>query len=200
MNRQRNRQKYVVSKPQWEVDAEAAEKLKKEQLARAMDDTEENFPTLVKTASKTVKWGGTRGFAELAAEWKAEDDARKAAEEERLAMANSNKGDDSVGITLPRFNPSQRFVEKDEPQVSTQKETAPTQDDDSGWTLVDSRAKHETRRARQIARKDAELRRLDELGDNVPSSSDDESGEEGGDTCWNDAPQAHETCWDGRHP
>ena len=198
-NRRMNRHKYV--KPQWEVDAEEDEKRKTEEIARKMENTEENFPTLGNTVSKTVKWGGTaRGFAELAAEWKADDDARKAVEEEQRAMSGAKRVDESVGMALPRFNPTRRFIEQDEQAPSTNKPTTPVDDDDSGWVTVDSRDKHDSRRARQIARKEAELRRLDEMGDNIPDhSSSDESGEEGGETCWNDAPQAHETCWEGRH-
>lgn len=201
MNNRRMR-RYRCEPRDPDLDDEYYEESRKiaEDIARKMENTEENFPTLGSTGIKTVKWGGSaRGFAELAAEWKADDDARKAVEEERRAMSGAKRVDESVGMALPRFNPTRRFIEQDEQVPSNTKQATPD-DDDSGWVTVDSRDKHDSRRARQIARKEAELRRLDEMGDNIPDqSSGDESGEDGVETCWNDAPQAHETCWEGRH-
>ncbi len=201
-NHRRNYSRYA--KPQWEVEAELAEKKRQEEIARNIENTEENFPTLVPAAvAKPFSWGGTsRGFAQLAAEWKADDDMRKEAEER--AKANPQK-DDMFGSILPKFNPVHRFVEMSDetpaPAPPAETQAVAEDDDETGWVTVDNRAKREAQKSRKIARKDAELRRLDELGDALPdheSSDDSDTGE--GETCWNDAPQAHETCWEGRAP
>ena len=212
-NRRRNFQQNYT-KPQWVIDAENAEREKQEEIARKLENTEENFPSLGGSRpEKTGMWGAAGKFKELAAEWKEEDDRRKA-EEEESKKKKGDTGDDSIGFVLPQFNPRRRFVEAEEegesspaPPLSeyypgSREKPDFVEDDDSGWTTVDSRSKKQSRTARKHARKDAELRRLDELGDTVPDNDQENDEDENGEkTCWTDGPQAHETCWDdGRHP
>lgn len=196
-NRQRKYNSYA--KPRWEVEKEEAERARLEQLKRNMENTEENFPELVFVDSVAPKvssvWKG-RKFSELAADWKNTDEQKKE-EEERRKQEVTNRTEDGVFL-LPRFTPSNRFVEQDEkPEPETEKKEVVEEDDESGWVTVDRNAEKQARMARKVRRKEEKLRRMDEGEE--PSSSDSEEDEQD-DSCWNDKPPEHETCWDDRRP
>lgn len=136
---------------------------------------ESSFPALGSTV-KTTKpvWG--KKFSELASEWKTQEEESK--------ILDSPKKDDR-DIVLPRFNPTHKFVEQETAVPEPQEE-------ESDWTTVDRTAKKLAQLARKQQRIDEKMRRMDE-GEDVES---DKSEPE--DTCWNDGPAAHETCWDER--
>lgn len=135
---------------------------------------ESAFPSLGKTVQATKPaWG--KKFSELASEWKDKE------EEEKILEPIKKEEKE---ISLPRFNPAHKFVEKDEtPQ--------PEVEDTSDWTTVDRSVKKLSQLARKQKRQDDKLKRLDDGEEFHSENSED-------DTCWNDGPAAHETCWDDR--
>lgn len=189
-----NRRHYY-SKPRWEVEKEEAERARREKQARDMEDTEENFPSIGKVTVKAPTWGG-RSFSALATDWKRDDEEKK--EEEDRRKQNTHLTEDGVFL-LPRFTPSNRFVE-DNVEVAVE-ETKPNppveEDDESGWVTVDHNAKKQARKLRKERRKEEQIRRMDE-GEEPESSETEE--EEQDESCWNDKPPEHETCWDDRRP
>ena len=195
MDRRRNNYQRSYGKTQWELDKENAERERQEKLARNMEDTLENFPTLGGAKSVTPNsWG--RSFKTLASEWKADEDDRKA-DEEAAAKQKDNRQGKYDGIVVPKFAPVRRFVEEDEEEefpTQTPVAAATTEDDDeSGWTTIDRKSKYRARKARKNARIEEKLRRLDD-GEELEEEQNDEEKEED-ESCWN-VPESHETCWD----
>lgn len=175
-NRRRN-----YDKPQWEIDKENAEREKREAIQRGLEQTEENFPRLGTGQSKTINWSG-RKFVELASEWKADDDARKAVEE-LSASASSTNADVFV---MPKFTLTHHYTEED--VIEDDDAPPPVQDsvseEDAGWVTVDNRAKYRQRMIRKEVRIEEKLRRLDN-GEDVEPEDDGEDETVEDDTCWN---------------
>lgn len=196
MNNRRRNYYRSNDKPQWEIDRENAERERQAEIARKLENTEENFPALSGLTTRPPPvWGG-RKFNELATDWKREDDERKEQEEREKQGDTKNDGD---FFPLPRFNPTHYYVEQEEEQEAPKEAPAQTaeQDDESGWAVVDSRAKRVARKARKEKRIEERLRRLDD-GEEL-TDDDDENEQEQDETCWGE-PAAHETYWEGRHP
>lgn len=184
-NRRNNYRNF--NKPRWEVEKEEAVK-------RNMENTEENFPALGNVTTKAPTWGN-RKFSELVTDWK-KDDEEKKEEEERRKQASSTHNEDGVFL-LPRFTPSNRFVEQDEQPAPEPEKKQVEDDDESGWVTVDRNAEKQARMARKVRRKEEKLRRMDEGEEPSSSDSDEDQQDE---SCWNDNPPEHETCWDDRRP
>lgn len=193
-NRRNNYRNF--SKPRWEVEKEEAEKARLEQMKRNMEDTEENFPGLGKVTTKAPTWT-TKKFSELATDWKKDEDDKKE-EEERRKQQDKRITEDGVFL-LPRFTPSNRFVEQDDQLDETPLDKKPSEEDDeSGWVTVDRTAEKQARMIRKSRRKEEQIRRMDEGEE--PSSSDSEQDDAQDESCWNDKPPEHETCWEDRRP
>jgi hypothetical protein len=143
---------------------------------------EDEFPSLSGAPTTRRVWGGTSSFADKAREWsvKAEKDsveeaARKKAEFESRAH--------SVVRALPKFHNVRRFVEPEEYEEETvEKKPDATNDEESGWTLVEKKVRKKKKSLTEIA--DEELAK----------ASDEENSE----SVWNDEKELHETCWDER--
>jgi hypothetical protein len=145
------------------------EKLVEKKRIESLEMTEENFPALGNSSTKTTGWGG-RKFSELASEWKEEDD--KLIETETM---NSVREDTREDFVLPRFMTTRRFEEPED----VAEEPKPASPVDDEWTVVSHR---KVRKPKPII--DDEFDQRDEVNEN-------------GDTVW-DAPEEHETCWDER--
>jgi hypothetical protein len=190
-----NRRNYRnFSKPRWEVEKEEAERARIEQMKRNMEDTEENFPGLGKVTTKAPSLGPHK-FSELATDWKKTEDEQKE-EEERRKQQDKRITEDGVFL-LPRFTPSNRFVEQDDQPEETTVVSENKVDDESGWVTVNRNAEKQARIIRKNRRKEEQIRRMDE---GEESSSSDSDVDENGESCWNDKPPEHETCWDDRRP
>lgn len=168
------RKRNNYSKPQWEVEKDAAEKSerdKKEAAEKAaLENTEENFPSLSRAAPKQISWGG-RKFSELATEWKTKS-------EEETVTKQINEKDSSVdGLILPKFNNIHRFHEPEKNvETSTEENTL-----DDEWKTI--------RRKVYVPKKKT-------VEDEI---KEEEEKPESDDTVW--APEEkeeHETCWDER--
>jgi hypothetical protein len=171
--------------PQWKKDQEAAELVKKQQeveIAKGMEKTEQNFPPLSRAigSSRVVVW--EKKFSELASDWKSEAD--KHIEEEKMqqefAKSQITKAP-SVPVPktfkLPVFANKHRYVEEEEEEEKP-KQAPPSDLDDSGWTLVDTR---------KVRRK----KTFEEVVNRPPTPEED--------GVWkDDAPAEHETCWEDR--
>ena len=165
-------------KPQWEIEKEEAERKKKDKAAKNMEFTTENFPSLGGGGVKApVVWGG-RKFSELASDWKADSDEKKAAEEK--AKQGFVKKDDHLFV-MPTFHPSAYYVEEDEEEESAPVvEKNQEENDDDGWVTVDHSLKREIRKARKQARFEEKMRRFD----NGEEPEDEHHSEKEDDSCW----------------
>jgi len=169
------RKRNTYSKPHWEVEKEAAEKAEREKKEAdekaALENTEENFPSLSRAAPKQVSWGG-RKFSELAVEWKSK------AEEEALSKNTPEKDTPSLdGIVLPKFNNVHRFHEPEQEKEVPDQET----NDDTEWKTI--------RRKVYIPKKKTIEEEIKE----------EEEKPESNDTVWDaEEKEEHETCWDER--
>lgn len=169
------RKRNTYSKPQWEVEKDAAEKAEREKKESeekaALENTEENFPSLSRAAPKTNSWGGGRKFSELAVEWKTK------AEEETLTKNVSEKDTSADGLVLPKFNNVHRFHEPEQEKEVPLQET----NDDTEWKTV--------RRKVYIPKKKTIEEEIKE----------EEEKPESDDTVWaTEEKEEHETCWDER--
>jgi hypothetical protein len=174
-SRKKNYRKYNNSKPQWEQDKEAAEKAEREKKEAdekaALENTEENFPSLSRPVQKTNSWGGGRKFSELAVEWKAK------AEDETVTKNVTDKDTSADGLVLPKFNNIHRFHEPE------QEKQVPVQDTDTDteWKTV--------RRKAYIPKKKTIEEEIKEEEEKLESD----------DTVWDtEEKEEHETCWDER--
>lgn len=145
---------------------------------------EDEFPTLSGVSTSRRVWGGTSSFAEKAREWsvKAQQDAEEEAARKRAEL---DARPPSVVRVLPKFHNVRRFVEPEEyEEDSPTGESKPeaTNDDESGWTLVEKKARKKPKTLTEIADED------------LAKESDDEHSE----SVWNDEKELHETCWDER--
>lgn len=183
-NNQVNRRQRKHYKPHWEVEKEEqerlAEQMRKEQ-ERGLENTEENFPSLVAKPVVARQWGG-RKFNDLAQEWKSTEDEKKELQELKKEVPVTE-----FGMVLPKFNNIHHYHEKEEIQ---QGEKPVDEQDD--WVTVDRNSKRVAQMERRIKRKEEYLRRLDD-GDDIDTAEGSDGQDE---TCWNDAPAEHETCWD----
>ena len=143
---------------------------------------EDEFPSLGQIPTTRRVWGGTSTFAEKAREWSAhsekeaqELEARKKVEivmQPRMSMR-----------PLPRFQNIRRFVEDHEPEKQETTNPEDGEDEESGWTLVEKKARKKQKSLTEIADEDLE------------KGSEEENGE----SVWNnDEKELHETCWDER--
>lgn len=182
-NRRRN---YQYEKPAWEVEKERAEKERQEAQERALQRTEENFPSLGGAVAKPVSWGG-RKFTELVTEWKEKEEHEKAVKEGDAPPERT-----SDIFVMPVFRPSRFYAEQEDdtpvPDEYVPCEPLKVDSEDDGWVTVDNSAKKQARLARKQARIEEKLRRLDEGEE--PEPEEGEEDEEQDDTCWNgeDAP------------
>lgn len=176
-NRKNNyRKRNNYSKPQWEVEKEAAEKAEREKKEAAekaaLENTEENFPSLSRGVPKTNSWGGGRKFSELAVEWKAK------ADEDAVTQNVTEKDTSADGLILPKFNNVHRFHEPEEKALS---KTVDEKNPDDEWKTV--------RRKVYIPKKKT-------VGDEI---KEEEEKPESDDTVWaTEEKEEHETCWDER--
>ncbi len=177
-----NRRNRFYEKPQWEVEKERLEQEKAEQDARNMEQTEENFPSLVSSRPVLSTWSG-RKFNELASEWKADEDERKVIQE-----ASKTSGDTTTpvvdGFVMPTFKLTHHYAEKEETVVSDDK---PAEKEEDEWVTVDHRAKDRARQIRKQQRFEEKMRRMDN-GEESESEHDDNNDDQADDSCWNDAP------------
>lgn len=164
--------------------AAAEERAREEELQKNLANTEENFPSLGGGIAKPRStWGGKK-FTELASEWKKDDDDRKIMEEIQAT-------DDKDEFVMPKFNPTHRFVEPEYEKEECQPAEKETENEDE-WTTVDRTSKKAAQLARKQKRLEEKMKRMDDGEEHESEKSEEE------DTCWNDGPAAHETCWDER--
>lgn len=180
-NRRRNHNRY--EKPQWEVEKERME----EERQKALENTEENFPSLGRNISaKPNTWLGRR-FTELAADWKAEDDDRKAAEDIQNTQGRDVRPDTFV---MPQFTLRHHYVEpedeeyEEEEEISAPQPIQPPNEEEDGWVTVDSGAKKRARMIRKQRRYEDRMRRLDD-GEEIEPEHDENDEQPQDDTCWN---------------
>lgn len=175
------RRTYQYEKPAWEVEKERAERERREAQQRNMQQTEDNFPVLGRTITKTTTWGG-RKFNELAAEWKDIEDKEKAAKEGEVPVADTS----SDAFVLPVFRPSRMYVEEEEETPVPDNTQEEVKSEEDGWVTVDRSLKKMMRTARKEARINERLRRLDD-GEELEDEGDDDA-ENQEETCWNGEP------------
>ena len=181
MNNNRYRRNY--EKPQWEVEKERLEQEKAEKDARNMEQTEENFPSLVTTRPTMTTWSG-RKFSELASEWKADADERKVLQDSNKTSGGSTSHA-TDGFVMPTFKLSHHYVESEETAVSNDEHIVKKEEDE--WVTVDHGAKHRARLIRKQQRFEEKMRRMD-AGEESESEPDDINDDQVDDSCWNDAP------------
>jgi hypothetical protein len=143
---------------------------------------EDEFPTLTSAPPAVRVWGGTTTFAEKAREW-SEQAARDAEEALARKQAEAEVRPPNAARALPRFHNVRRFVEQEEEVEEEENDYVKPNDEDSGWTLVERKARKKPKSLTQIA--DEELAKA--------------SDEDRGDSVWNDDKELHETCWDERY-
>lgn len=170
------RKRNNYTKPQWEVEKDAAEKAEKDKRdaaeKSALENTEENFPSLSRGAPKSVSWGG-RKFSELATEWKSK------ADEDATIKQVVEKDAPVDGIILPKFNNVHRFHEPEEKAVYKQSVEEKNSDDE--WKTI--------RRKVYVPKKNS-------VEDEI---REEEEKLESDDTVWaTEDKEEHETCWDER--
>jgi hypothetical protein len=143
---------------------------------------EDDFPTLSKGPTTYRVWGGSGSFAEKAKEWGVK--SQKDSEEEVARKKEEAEGHTSVNVRiLPKFHNIRRFIEPEEyEEESVDDKPQPTNNEESGWTLVEKKARKKRKTLTEIA--DEELAK----------GSDGENS----DSVWNDEKDLHETCWDER--
>lgn len=171
-NRRRNYRNY--EKPQWQVEKEKIEREREEARLRAIEKTEDNFPTLGKIPVKNTVWGGKK-FTELASDWKAADEERKAEEEKRKEQQKHDS------FVMPRFNLQHHYVEPEDEENTVVHSTSPVVEEEDTWTTVDTTAKKYAQLVRREQRREERLRRMDAGEESEPSSEEDEEE----DSCWN---------------
>lgn len=172
--KQKPYRKRNYSKPQWEQEKDAAEKAEKDKREAeekaALENTEENFPSLSRAAPKQVSWSG-RKFSELATEWK------EKAEEEASVKQTVDKDVSLEGVVLPKFNNVHRFHE---PEENVENSTEDKNSDEE-WKTV--------RRKVYVPKKKTIEEEIKE----------EEEKEESDDTVWaTEDKEEYETCWDER--
>ena len=145
---------------------------------------EDDFPTLAGAPSTRRVWGGSTSFAEKAREWneKAQKDSEEDAARKRAEVDSQSP---SVSRVLPRFRNVRRFVEPEEyEEERVEEKPAPesANNDESGWTLVEKKARKKRKTLTEIADED------------LAKGSDGENS----DSVWNEDKELHETCWDDR--
>lgn len=145
---------------------------------------EDEFPAL--TTGPTVRhvWGGPTSFADKAREW-SEQAQRDADEEAARKKAELDSHAPSITRVLPKFRNVRRFVEPEDYEenvANDESKPEPANDEESGWTLVERKARKKRKTLTEIA--DEELAKA--------------SDEETSDSVWNDEKDLHETCWDER--
>lgn len=174
MNRNNRRRNY--EKSAWEIERENLERLQREKdeaAARAMENTEENFPTLGKSVAKPVTWNGKK-FTELASEWKADTDEQKIRAQHAKILSEQNTTDD--GFVMPKFDLTRHYAEN----VTQQQSSSEEKSTDSTWTTVNNSMKTQARLARKQRRIDEKIDRADD-GEEIESESDHDEND---DSCW----------------
>ena len=132
-----------------------------------IDNDDNNFPSLGGASSATKSWSG-RKFTELATEWKAEEDQKKAEKE-------LEKKGETYEFALPKFNNIHHFHEPEDQEEEQEEE----KQEESEWVEV----KKKVRVKKSV---------LDY------TEKDFEKDDKNDDTCWGDNREEYETCWDER--
>lgn len=142
---------------------------------------EDEFPVLSNAPTSRRVWGGPTSFADKAREWrvKAERDAEVEAARKKAELEARPP---SVVRVLPKFHNVRRFVEPEEERPTEEPKTEATNDEDSGWTLVEKKVRKKRKTLTEIA------------DEEFAKASDEENSE----SVWNDEKELHETCWDER--
>lgn len=175
MNFKRRNRNYF--KPRWEIEKEEAERIaeeKRKEQERGLENTEENFPSLVSRKHVAPTWNG-RKFAELASEWKSIDEEEKTVKPEVKEQIVSGSE-----FMLPKFNNIHRFHEPEDDIRHYEEEST----DKDGWV--------------QVERKVYVPKNKKTVLDYTEEDFDDET-KDNDDTVWGaDDREEHETCWDER--
>lgn len=170
---QYNRRKYVpyATQRQREEQEERERKLAQEEAEKKkLENTEENFPTMLGSGLAPPPKIMRKSFANLASEWKEHEEDKKAYEimEPKYPALN-----------LPKFHTIHRFVEsedQEDEQVEEPPKETPQEDE---W--IEVKSKYKPRREKTL---------IEKYGD--PDASEEEVKEEE-DTVWR---ESHQTCWD----
>lgn len=151
------------------------------EFQKKMEDTPENFPALgqISTSENSV-WGGNKSFAQLASEWKQEEDKTE------IMKRIEEKEQDKTNFAIPKFNNIHRFTEEipqqyqefDEVEEVSKQDIAKNEEDE--WVTVTSRKQRKPKRELTIEEK-------------FPDPED-----QNGNSVWNEdfEKQEYETCWD----
>jgi hypothetical protein len=173
VKKERRPPRRTYEKSQWEIQKEQAEREAEEKRKRALDNTDDNFPSLGRAVTSTT-WNSHRTFSQLASDWEKNDDERKKREEQEKEFGQRAVAAPSPTFVLPMFRPTRRFSE---PEQYRSDEEKPAPKEDDGWTVVDN-TKY---------RKPKTKRESDDEGVNEQKKEED--------SVWA-GPEEHETCWD----
>ena len=133
-----------------------------------LERTDVNFPVLGNVPTKqTSTW--TRSFKDLALQQPEIEENEEVLDEPHVRVFRPH-----ASIVAP--------VSEPEPEP----EPTPTQPADE-WVTVNRTAKKDAQRKRREQRKEERMEQLHE--DDLSSESEEE-------TCWDDGPATHETCWE----
>ena len=148
---------------------------------------EQQFPAISRPSTVARVWGGKSSFAEKAKEWSEHDKLQELARDEKIredALLNTMY----PPKIIPRFQNIRRFVEEDEDEEDQNESEKPnSNEDDEGWTLVESRQ----RKPKIINKK------FDENGSESENSVE-ETTNSNDDKPYDDEKPSNETYWDER--